>query len=191
MVPSVPATSSRRSMPPRKVQLTSNWPSAPDSKRISDDGVVFGLDRVHEGVGPGHDLDRPVVLADEAADDLDAVAAEVDDGAAAGLLLVPEPGAVRAGMGLPGAHPGDVADGAALDGGDRLEGLGGVARGPRGSRRRSRPLRPCRGCAWPLRRCEPAAWCRARPCRRRRSSRSTSSWRKLGRPTTTTSVSGR
>ena len=34
IVPSVPATSSRRSMPPRKVQLTSNWPMAPLSKRI-------------------------------------------------------------------------------------------------------------------------------------------------------------
>ena len=35
IVPSVPATSSRRSMPPRNVQLTSNWPIAPLSKRIS------------------------------------------------------------------------------------------------------------------------------------------------------------
>ena len=35
IVPSVPATSSRRSIPPRKVQLTSNWPTAPLSKRIS------------------------------------------------------------------------------------------------------------------------------------------------------------
>jgi len=34
MVPCVPATSSRRSIPPRNVQLTSNWPIAPDSKRI-------------------------------------------------------------------------------------------------------------------------------------------------------------
>ena len=33
-MPFVPATSSRRSMPPRKVQLTSNWPMAPDSKRM-------------------------------------------------------------------------------------------------------------------------------------------------------------
>ena len=35
IVPCVPATSSRRSMPPRNVQLTSNWPMAPDSNRIS------------------------------------------------------------------------------------------------------------------------------------------------------------
>jgi hypothetical protein len=34
IVPSAPATSSRRSIAPRKVQLTSNWPSAPDSHRI-------------------------------------------------------------------------------------------------------------------------------------------------------------
>ena len=30
----MPATSSLRSIPPRKVQLTSNWPTAPLSKRI-------------------------------------------------------------------------------------------------------------------------------------------------------------
>jgi hypothetical protein len=35
IVPCVPATSSRRSMPPRKVHETSNWPMAPDSKRMS------------------------------------------------------------------------------------------------------------------------------------------------------------
>ena len=35
IVPWVPATSSRRSIPPRNVQLTSNWPIAPDSKRMS------------------------------------------------------------------------------------------------------------------------------------------------------------
>ena len=35
IVPWVPATSSRRSIPPRNVQLTSNWPIAPDSNRIS------------------------------------------------------------------------------------------------------------------------------------------------------------
>jgi hypothetical protein len=34
IVPSVPATSSLRSIPPRKVQLTSNWPTAPLSKRM-------------------------------------------------------------------------------------------------------------------------------------------------------------
>ena len=34
-MPCVPATSSRRSMPPRNVQLTSNWPIAPDSNRMS------------------------------------------------------------------------------------------------------------------------------------------------------------
>ena len=33
-VPSVPATSSRRSIPPRNVQLTSNWPIAPLSNLI-------------------------------------------------------------------------------------------------------------------------------------------------------------
>ncbi len=35
IVPWVPATSSRRSIPPRNVQLTSNWPMAPDSNRMS------------------------------------------------------------------------------------------------------------------------------------------------------------
>ncbi len=35
IVPSVPETSSRRSIPPRNAQLTSNWPTAPFSKRTS------------------------------------------------------------------------------------------------------------------------------------------------------------
>jgi hypothetical protein len=35
IVPSVPATSSRRSIPPRNVQLTSTWPIAPLSNLIS------------------------------------------------------------------------------------------------------------------------------------------------------------
>src|SRR4029077_6619595 len=72
-------------------------------------------------------LDRPVPLADEVADDLDAVAAEVDDRAAAGQPAVPEPCGMWAGMRLARAHPGDVADRAVLDRGDRLERLGRVA----------------------------------------------------------------
>ena len=60
------------------------------------DRVVLGLDRMDLRVAPAHDLDRPDVFADEVAGDLDAVAAEVDDRAAAGEFLVPEPVAVRA-----------------------------------------------------------------------------------------------
>jgi len=91
------------------------------------DRVVLVVDGVHERVRGAHDLDRPVPLADEVADDLDAVAAEVDDGAAAGEPAVPEPGAVGARMRLAGADPGHVTQGTVLDGLDRLEGLGRVA----------------------------------------------------------------
>ncbi len=72
-------------------------------------------------------LDRPVVLADVVANDLDAVAAKVDDRPAAGQSAVPEPRRVRAGMGFAGAHPGDVADGSRAHCLDRLERLGRVA----------------------------------------------------------------
>ena len=65
---------------------------------------------MYECVGPCHHLDGTVLLANVAADDLDAVAAEIDDGSAPGLLLVPEPCAVGAGMSLTGSHPGDVSD---------------------------------------------------------------------------------
>ena len=91
------------------------------------DRVVLVVDRVDQRVGRAHHLDRPVALAHEVADDLDAVAAEVDDRAAAGQATVPEPGAVRPGMGLAGADPGDVADRAVLDRLDRLERLRRVA----------------------------------------------------------------
>ena len=78
-------------------------------------------------VGPAHDLDGPDVFADEAADDFDAVAAEVDDGAAAGLFEIPEPVAMGAGVGFTGAGPGYMTQCALLNGGDSLEGLGRVA----------------------------------------------------------------
>ncbi len=84
------------------------------------DGVVLVVDRVHERVGVAHDLDRPVPLSDEVANDLDAVAAEVDDGPATGEPPIPEPGGVRPGMGFARADPGDVAQCSILD---RLEGL--------------------------------------------------------------------
>src|SRR3712207_4936030 len=87
------------------------------------DRVVLVLDGVHEGVGVAHDLDRPVPLADEVADDLDAVAAEVDDRAATGQSAVPEPRRVRSRMGLTRSHPGHLADRSVayrLDGLERL-----------------------------------------------------------------------
>ena len=53
------------------------------------DGVVLGIDGVHQRVGVAHHLDGAVALADEVAADLDAVAAEVDDGAATGEPVDP------------------------------------------------------------------------------------------------------
>jgi hypothetical protein len=64
------------------------------------DRVVLIGDRVDERVGVAHDFDRPVALPHEVSNDLDAVATEVDDRAAAGQAPVPEPGGVRAGMRL-------------------------------------------------------------------------------------------
>ena len=100
---------------------------APGLESDEGDGVVLVVDRVHEGVGVAHDLDRPVPLAHEVANDLDAVAAEVDDRPTAGEPTVPEPGRVRSGMGLARTDPGDVAERATLDGLEGLERLRRVA----------------------------------------------------------------
>ena len=99
---------------------------APEFVAHQGDGVVLCADGVHQRVRVAHDLDGAIALAHEAAADLDAVAAQVDDGAAAGQAMVPEPGRMGAGVGLPGAHPGDVTDGSVLHGLDGLERLGGV-----------------------------------------------------------------
>ena len=65
------------------------------------DRVVLVGDRVDQRVRVAQHLDRPVSLADEVADDLDAVAAEIDDRAATGQPPVPEPGRVWSRMRLP------------------------------------------------------------------------------------------
>ena len=64
------------------------------------DGVVFVGNRVDERVRVAQDVDRAVPLAHEIADDLDAMAAEVDDRAASGQPPVPEPRRVRSRMRL-------------------------------------------------------------------------------------------
>ena len=139
-MPCVPATSSRRSMPPRNVQLTSNWPIAPDSNLIS--AIALSSSSIGwTSVSVVHITDdRPVPLAHEVADDLDAVAAEVDDRAAAGQPAVPEPGAVRPGVRLAGADPGHVAERPVLHGLDRLERLGRVAQVLEVAAEHARPL---------------------------------------------------
>jgi hypothetical protein len=73
---------------PAHLELADRAGFEPDQRH----GVVLVGDRVDQGVGVAQHLDRPVLLADEVADDLDAVAAEVDDGAAARQPAVPEPG---------------------------------------------------------------------------------------------------
>ena len=60
-------------MPPRKVQLTSNWPIAPLSNRMSE-MALSSASMGWTSVSAQQSLDRPVRLADERADDLDAVA---------------------------------------------------------------------------------------------------------------------
>ena len=101
---------------PRHLELAERARLEPDQA----DRVVLGLDRVHERVDPREHLDGPVALAHEAADDLDAVAAEVDDRAAARLPPVPEPRRMRTRMCLPRARPRDGSD---VPGLHRLHGL--------------------------------------------------------------------
>jgi hypothetical protein len=91
------------------------------------DRVVLVGDGVDERVSVAEDLDRPVPLADEAPDDLDAVAAKVDDRAAAGQPPVPEPRRVGTRMRLARPDPRHVADRPALHRRDGLQGLGRVA----------------------------------------------------------------
>src|SRR5579883_387504 len=90
------------------------------------DRVVLRGDGMHLGIGPAHDLKRPDVLADEGAADLDAVAAEVDDGTATRLLDIPEPGAMGSGVRLARARPQDLAEGAGPYGLNGLLRFGGV-----------------------------------------------------------------
>ena len=60
---------------PADLELAHRSALEPDQR----DRVVLGLDRMDERVGPAHHLDGPVLLAHVGADDLDAVAAEIDD----------------------------------------------------------------------------------------------------------------
>ena len=87
------------------------------------DGVVLIRDRMDQRVGVTQHLDRPIPLADEVADDLDAVAAKVDDRAAARQPAIPEPGRMGSRVGLTRADPRDVADRALGRRLDRLERL--------------------------------------------------------------------
>ncbi len=171
----VPATSSRRpSSLPRNVHETSNWPIAPRLEPDQRDRVVLGLDRVHERVGPAHHpRSRRLSLPMKIADDLDAVAAEVDDRPAARLLRCPEP-RERCGPGMRLARAGPESPRRSTPSGNPCgapSASSACRRGPPGSRRRCRPARPCRGSAWPPRRCARGASCRGRPCRASRRAR--------------------
>jgi hypothetical protein len=95
-------------------------------KLDESNGVILGLDGMHQCVGPTHDFDGTVVLAHVVADDLDAVATKIDDGAAARLLGIPKPGAVGTGVCLARARPRHLADLAGLHRLDRLDRLWGV-----------------------------------------------------------------
>ena len=109
---------------------------------------------------------------------------------AAGLLGVPEPGAVRARVRLPAAHPHHVADGPGADGGDRLDRLRGVDEVLEVAGEDAGRLDERRGSRWPRPRSGPAASCTAPPCRPPPAVAMASACRWLGRPTTTVSTSG-
>ena len=153
---------------PAHLELADRPRFEPDER----DGVVLVRDRVHERVRVAQDLDRPVPLAHEVADDLDAVAAEVDDRAAAGQPAVPEPGAVRPGMGLARPDPRHVADGTRADRRDRLERLGRVAQVLEIAAEDARRLDRRRGSGAPRRPSGRAASCTGSPCRPWRPGRS-------------------
>ncbi len=78
---------------------------------------------MHLCVAPAHHLHRAHLFANVVAADFDAVAGQIDDCAAAGLLLVPEPVAVGAGVRLPRAGPEHLAQRAVLHGLHRFERL--------------------------------------------------------------------
>src|SRR4051794_37877513 len=81
---------------------------------------------MHKRVGPTHHLDWAVAFAGEAADDLGAVAPQIDDRPTAGLSGIPKPGAMRARVGLARAHPQHITQRAELDRDDRLDRFGRV-----------------------------------------------------------------
>ena len=85
--------------------------------------MILRAYRVDLSRSPAEGPERPLVLADEASPDLDAVAAHVDDRAAARLLRIPEPGAVRSGVGLARPRPEDAAERALLHRREGFEGL--------------------------------------------------------------------
>ena len=154
------------------------------------DGAVLHLDRVDLGVGPAHDLHGPHPLAHEGPPDLDAVAAHVHDGAAPGGFRVPEPGAVRPGVGLAGAgpqHPAHRAGGHRLG---RLQHLGVVDQVLQVAVEHPGLLHGLQHLARVPGIDGPEAWCTAplcRPAPRPAPPPCAGSW---AGPTTTTSVSG-
>ena len=155
------------------------------------DRVVLGLDRMHQRVGPAHHLDGPVALADVAADDLDAVAAEVDDRAAAGLLARPRTRRCAGRVRLAASAPTCTSPIApALHRRDRLQRLRRVDEVLEVAAEDAGAARRCRGSASPRRRCGRAAWCRARPCRRRPRARPPPRAGGSAARSTTVSVSG-
>ena len=104
------------------------------------DGVVFVFDGVHERGGCAQHLDGAVCLAGEVADDLDAVAAQVDNRTASGQPAIPKPRGVWAGMGLPRPYPGHVADRPIANRADSLERFGRVAQVLKVAGKDARPL---------------------------------------------------
>ena len=152
---------------PADLELAHRAALEPDQR----DRVVLGLDRMDERVRPAHHLDGPVLLAHVRADDLDAVAAEIDDRAAARLRRVPEPRAVWAGVSLARARPQHVADLPCLHRGDRLQRLRRVDEILEIAAEDARHARPCRASAWPPPRSARAASCRERPSRAERTAR--------------------
>ena len=110
----VPITSSRRSIPPRKVQPDLELSDGSVLVFDKPDCMVLGFDRFHLGIGPAHHFHGSDILTDKRTGYLHAMAAQVEDTAAARLFKVPEPLAVGPGVCLPRFGPEDATQGAVL-----------------------------------------------------------------------------
>lgn len=91
MVPSVPMTSSRKSIPPAKRPTHFELPYSAVRVFYEFDRMVLRFDGMHLGICPTHDLKGFDVLPYKITANLHTMASEIYDGTSTGFLLVPKP----------------------------------------------------------------------------------------------------